>query len=154
MDETKNIRITNFDQTRIFGICADSFEELQSEGRQRFKDDNTFIIRMKTGELLENEADFCKLDETNEMVKFTSCKPRNNLSPTDNKTLQNLEKLMKDLFIIDTFKINELENLLHLDKREFEKNGFEKRFLERVSKLAEKAISWKEFDTDAILIKS
>ena len=48
MEDTKRIRITDFGQTRILGLTAQSFEELQMKGKARFKDHNTFMIRMKT----------------------------------------------------------------------------------------------------------
>ena len=76
MEDTKRIRITDFGQTRILGVTAQSFEELQMKGKTRFKDQNTFMIRMKTSKPIENEAQFDELSSIGEMVKFTSIVPK------------------------------------------------------------------------------
>ena len=76
MEDTKRIRITDFGQTRILGVTAQSFDELQMKGMARFKEQNTIIIRMKTGKPIENKAQFNELSSIGEMVKFTSIVPK------------------------------------------------------------------------------
>ena len=73
--KAKRIQITNMIQSKIYGVCANSFEELQRKGKERFKDHNEFLIRMKTGDLIENDLDFDALNSEGEMVKTTSMKP-------------------------------------------------------------------------------
>ena len=73
--KVKRIQITNMIQSKIYGVCANSFDELQRKGKERFKDHNDFLIRMKTGDLIENDLDFDALNSEGEMVKTTSMKP-------------------------------------------------------------------------------
>ena len=73
--KAKRIQITNMIQSKIYGVCANSFEELQRKGKERFKDHNEFLIRMKTGDLIESDLDFDALNSEGEMVKTTSMKP-------------------------------------------------------------------------------
>ena len=143
MEDTKRIRITDFGQTRILGLTAQSFEELQMKGKARFKDQNTFMIRMKTSKPIENEAQFDELSSIGEMVKFTSIVPKELSDFKVDKFVRNLEKLSQDLFTIKTLSFKELQNIKQMKIEKYTPH-FEREFLERVSKIAEEVILWKE----------
>ena len=143
MEDTKRIRITDFGQTRILGLTAQSFEELQMKGKARFKDQNTFMIRMKTSKPIENEAQFDELSSIGEMVKFTSIVPKELSDFKGDKFVRNLEKLSQDLFTIKTLSFKELQNIKQMKIEKYTPH-FEREFLERVSKIAEEVILWKE----------
>ena len=107
MERKKKICITDSSQKQIFGICAKSFKELQEKGISRFKNENLFMIRMKTGQLLKNGEDFGGLDLSGEMIKFTLTKP-NDLSKAtetgiilliDTKFNTNLKIVVVDHFL-------------------------------------------------------
>ena len=153
MDGTKRIRITDASQTKMFGICAKSFQELQNKGKERFKDQNTYLIRMKTSQLIKSNQDFIDLSSDGETVKFTSWKPRNLSLQKENETFINLEKISVDMFNIRKFSFKELNDLKMMDTKEF-KDHFNNKFLEEVIEKAEKAIAWKELDADSITIRS
>ena len=152
MENNKRIRITDMGQTKIFGICAKSFQELQKKGRDTFKHHNIFLIQMNTGELIEKESDFKKLNSKGEMVKFTSNRPRESIGDND-EILCKLEKLAKNMFNIKTFSFADLDVLKEM-KVEHYTNFYDIEFLERVKKVAVKAVAWKEFDADSEIIKS
>ena len=153
MEDTKRIRITDFGQTRILGVTAQSFEELQMKGKARFKDQNTFMIRMKTSKPIENEAQFDELSSIGEMVKFTSIVPKELSDFKVDKFVRNLEKLSQDLFTIKTLSFKELQNIKQMKIEKYTPH-FEREFLERVSKIAEEVILWKELDTDSSVIRA
>ena len=153
MEDTKRIRITDFGQTRILGLTAQSFEELQIKGKARFKNHNTFMIRMKTSKPIENEAQFDELSSIGEMVKFTSIVPKELSDFKGDKFVRNLEKLSQDLFTIKTLSFKELQNIKQMKIEEYTPH-FEREFLERVSKIAEEVILWKELDTDSSVIRA
>ena len=153
MEDTKRIRITDFGQTRILGVTAQSFDELQMKGMARFKEQNTIIIQMKTGKPIENEAQFNELSSIGEMVKFTSIVPKELSDFKGDNFVQNLEKLSQDLFTIKTLSFKELQNIKKMTIENYTPH-FEREFLERVSKIAEEVILWKELDTDSSVIRA